>query len=200
MTAVKSLDGFEIIRRLPDGRWEVKNPRGAVLRILILNCRSCRKTNIPPSLFHQPTGECIKCIADRASDLDARKLRQNRMEGLAAANNAEKRRRRMVALAKPVWRDQAAIRKIYKEARAKTEATGIPHHVDHYYPIQGDWCCGLHVHQNLRVLPMMENCTKSAGHPMEDSPALQAALDELGESGLTKAKFEMLRDARLVRC
>lgn len=199
-TAVRSLEGYQIVRRLPDGRWEVKNPSGKTLRIAILNCRSCRKTNVPQSAFNQFTGECLECSGERARTAEKAKLRKHKIGRLSDADTGIKRRQRMEAIAKPDWRDLAEIRRIYKEAREKTKATGIVHHVDHYYPIQGDWCCGLHVHQNLRVLPMSENCSKNNGHPMENSPALQAALDELGEVGLAQEKIRMMKAAGLVRC
>lgn len=52
---------------------------------------------------------------------------------------------------------------------------GMEHrpNVDHYYPLQGIVCCGLHVHHNLRVIPASQNCSKSNEHPMDSSPALE---------------------------
>lgn len=197
---VRSLEGYQIVRRLPDGRWEVKNPRGQAVRIAIFVCRACKKINVPAASFNQAVGECIACISKREAESREKSLRRHRIERLSGADTAVKRRQRMSALAKPQWRNHKEIRKVYKAARAKTVETGIPHHVDHYYPIQGDWCCGLHVHQNLRVLPVRENSQKCNSHPMEDSPALRWALEELGEAGLSQAKFEMLRDVRLVQC
>lgn len=196
MSGVRSLDGYQVIRRLPNGRWEVKNPNGRMLTIVILNCRTCRKINVPSSSFNQTTNQCLACTSVILAEREAvrqRDIRLHRIKRLAGEDNASKRRQRIAALAKPIWRDKKAIGKIYKEARAKTKATGIPHHVDHYYPIQGDWCCGLHVHQNLRILPMRENCSKNNGHPMGDSPALQAAFEEMGEVGLARARREMWR-------
>lgn len=74
-------------------------------------------------------------------------------------------------------RDRQAISSIYKEAKRLTRETGIAHHVDHIYPIKGALCCGLHVHQNLRVLQAVENIAKSNTHPLDESPALEGMSD-----------------------
>ncbi len=39
--------------------------------------------------------------------------------------------------------------------------TGIKHHVDYFYPLQGKTMCGLHVETNLRVIPALDNLRKS---------------------------------------
>lgn len=62
--------------------------------------------------------------------------------------------------ATPKWADMEAIDRIYAECRNRTEATGVPHHVDHIYPIQGLTSTGLHVQWNLQILTASENCRK----------------------------------------
>lgn len=54
----------------------------------------------------------------------------------------------------PPWADQVEIRKIYKEARAK----GMT--VDHIIPLRGELVSGLHVHNNLQLLPTSANSSK----------------------------------------
>jgi hypothetical protein len=58
--------------------------------------------------------------------------------------------------ATPSWADHEAIREIYKRAAEE----GMT--VDHIIPLQGDNVCGLHVENNLQLLPMVENSRK--GH------------------------------------
>lgn len=72
------------------------------------------------------------------------------------------KRRAAVARATPAWADMTKIAAVYAEADAITAATGIQHHVDHFYPVQGRRVSGLHVHNNLRVLLAKANLSKGA--------------------------------------
>jgi len=49
----------------------------------------------------------------------------------------------------------------YQLAAMLTQASGIPHHVDHIIPLQGKNVSGLHTFSNLRVIPGTENVKKS---------------------------------------
>ncbi len=62
----------------------------------------------------------------------------------------------------PVWADIAETRKFYEEARRLSEQTGQPHEVDHILPLRGRLVSGLHVHNNLRVVPRRVNRQKGA--------------------------------------
>lgn len=62
--------------------------------------------------------------------------------------------------ATPPWANLDAIEVVYQEAIDLTNATGVPHHVDHDRPLNSKLVCGLHVHYNLRVVPATENIKK----------------------------------------
>ena len=60
----------------------------------------------------------------------------------------------------PSWANLETIKKIYQEAIVLTKATGVPHEVDHIYPLQSKYMCGLHVENNLQILTKKENLSK----------------------------------------
>jgi hypothetical protein len=63
----------------------------------------------------------------------------------------------------PPWltkKDFVMIESFYKLANEKTLQTGFAWHVDHIVPLQGKLVSGLHVPQNLRVIPWNENVSK----------------------------------------
>lgn len=81
-------------------------------------------------------------------------------EQLRTAKSAGERRAARMMLATPEWADFDKIQAIYEERDRLTQATGIPHHVDHIEPLAGRLVCGLHVHWNLRAIPATDNIKK----------------------------------------
>lgn len=63
--------------------------------------------------------------------------------------------------ATPSWANQDQIKRIYAACAKITEQTGIEHHVDHIIPLQGENVCGLHVENNLAIIPAKMNLQKS---------------------------------------
>ena len=64
-----------------------------------------------------------------------------------------------LARATPAWADLGQIYRIYNEA-ADMREVGIPATVDHIYPLAGELVCGLHVHENLRIVTAADNSWK----------------------------------------
>ena len=60
--------------------------------------------------------------------------------------------------ASPSWGGDCS--PVYEFARQLKELTGWDWHVDHIIPLQGENVCGLHIPQNLQVVPALLNQRK----------------------------------------
>jgi len=151
-----------------------RNRQGALVRIELRRCSECQKR------YRVDVGFCQPCADEAKAASQSRELarhRERRLFRYQADGSSAAMRKAMMMRAAPAWRDRAAISSIYREAKRLTLETGVPHHVDHIYPIKGMLSCGLHVHQNLRVLEASENIAKSNTHPLGESPALEGMTD-----------------------
>ena len=96
---------------------------------------------------------------DKYLDISADWKRRNR-----GHTNAKTRERRLAQIQRtPKWltdQDFADIKKFYDLAHELSQAYGFPWHVDHIIPLQGKTVSGLHVVDNLQVIPGSENSRK----------------------------------------
>jgi hypothetical protein len=102
----------------------------------------------------------------RASHLDQEKA--FRVKWVAA--NKDKlaakaaKRRALKFQATPSWVDWEKVLALYSDAQTRTAETGKPYHVDHIVPLKSDIVCGLHWHENMKVIPGIENLSKGNRH------------------------------------
>lgn len=87
------------------------------------------------------------------------------LSGITKRKTNSAKRRTQLLNATPVWSNLNMIEQIYEQATQITFDTGIPHQVDHYYPLKGKTVCGLHVPSNLRIITKQENHQKNNKHP-----------------------------------
>lgn len=92
------------------------------------------------------------------------KVREWRKANPGAHDANNWRRRAAKTCATPAWADPDAMRAIYAEAKRMQRDTGIKMHVDHIVPLISKLVCGLHVENNLQILPARENGRKSNRH------------------------------------
>lgn len=82
---------------------------------------------------------------------------------LHAANVAAHRALKLMA--QPSWVKREELAAFYIEAKRKTLITGIPHEVDHIWPLKGRGFVGLNVPWNLQVITWKENNSKRNKRP-----------------------------------
>lgn len=83
-----------------------------------------------------------------------KKNNRNRQTALQA------KRRACKLNATPSWANLSDIERVYAVADKTTKLTGVQHHVDHIIPLQGKNVCGLHVFDNLCIIPAKMNLQK----------------------------------------
>lgn len=65
-----------------------------------------------------------------------------------------------VKRATPAWANKFVMDEAYRLAALRTKVTGYQWNVDHIVPLNGANVCGLHVHNNLCIIPAVENRKK----------------------------------------
>lgn len=98
----------------------------------------------------------------------------------ALRNSYSAKWRRECRRATPDWANFEKITEIYDESTQRTKQSGISHHVDHIVPVQGKHVTGLHIHQNMRIIPATDNVKK------------RARLDETLVIALMKLDWELI--------
>ena len=130
-------------------RWHEKNPERVneyKRRWREKNREQVRETN---RRWRKQNSERQRELTRRWGQQNSHKIRAN-----------TNRRRANKKQATPSWADHAAINSVYAEVVKLEKETKIKYHVDHIYPLQSDYMCGLHVAENLQILPGPENLSK----------------------------------------
>ena len=95
-----------------------------------------------------------------------RQANKSKVNALAKAYKVRKKNRM------PKWVDKEhmwLIKEAYELAQLRTKLFGFSWHVDHIIPIQGELVSGLHVIENLQVIPGIENIKKKNRFEINDA-------------------------------
>lgn len=98
----------------------------------------------------------------REAHPEAKKVWDQENGHLHCANVA--RRKAQKTKATPAWANDFFIREVYHLAKLRSAITGFPWHVDHIVPLRSKRVCGLHVENNLQIIPAQSNALKSNRH------------------------------------
>ena len=74
------------------------------------------------------------------------------------------RRQAQQLRATPKWANEFFIDEAYHLAALRTKMLGFKWHVDHIVPLRSKVVCGLHVHNNIQVIPAVMNIKKGNRH------------------------------------
>ena len=134
---------------------------------LAIWCKECAKANALSHYKNRPRDERLK-VKRLWQDKNRESVNQYNNEWRKKNPHKhaakEAKRRALKNKATPAWLtdcDKAHILRFYKLAALMGEITGQKYHVDHVVPLKGKNVCGLHVPNNLRVIPAKDNLEKS---------------------------------------
>lgn len=102
--------------------------------------------------------------AEHREELNAyerERSKADRLENPGKYRAKDAQRRKAARQATPPWANLKRIEKIYMLAAWASKYTAEPLEVDHIIPLQHERICGLHVENNLQVIPLSENRSKA---------------------------------------
>ena len=132
-------------------------------------CKQCRKETCAKSFSKRYTKNKKEILAKcteyywKNRDAHLQKLKKYRESSKGKATKCNLQRQREAAKFKrtPKWADQEKIKAYYDVCAFFNEVNGYTkYHVDHIVPLKGNKVSGLHVHNNLQILPAKENMSK----------------------------------------
>lgn len=133
-------------------------------------CSAARSADQFPNNARYASGKfpwCKACVAAKDTQYRASRNANTRLWRRANAHKVKARKRlekQYIRQATPRWAERFFIEEAYALAELRSRVTGYAWHVDHVIPLRGRGVCGLHVHNNLQVVPAAVNLKKGNLH------------------------------------
>lgn len=131
-------------------------------------CKSCHKAYASQHYQvnkdrYRETARAWK-LANPGYDTEGQRVRaaRRRTEQPDKVNANTAARKSYIKRATPSWANKFFIAEAYHIAKVREKMLGGKWHVDHIIPLRGKTVCGLHVENNLQVIPAKVNLTKHA--------------------------------------
>lgn len=121
-------------------------------------CRICHRASVKLARARHPETRKKNRLLHRERELAVNRAYKKNNPSTVARINRE--RGAAIRRATPAWANKFFISEAYDLAQRRTKVLGAPWHVDHIVPIQNPLVCGLHVENNLRVIPSAHNLSK----------------------------------------
>ncbi len=104
----------------------------------------------------------VVCSAYAKANRDKFRLANSNYYKRNPAKSAAKvaNRKAIKLSATPKWANTKDIEVIYEKCKRLTKWLGVKHHVDHIVPLNSKLVCGLHVDDNLQIIPAIDNIIK----------------------------------------
>lgn len=131
-------------------------------------CRECAKAynrahyKANASVFIERATEWRKENTELHNAHTRASKKAGRVKHAARINADNAMRREEVRRATPPWANKFFIAEAYHIAKVREKMLGGSWHVDHIIPLRGKTVCGLHVENNLQVIPASVNLKKHA--------------------------------------
>jgi len=138
-------------------KWKAKDPERA--RTLAAAAAK-RRYYKDPAAARSTTKEWREANPEKVKLMGKKQREKHRDKRVASTAKYKANKRN----ATPLWADSFLIQEAYHLAMLRSQMTGFKWHVDHTVPINSKKVCGLHVVENLQVIPASINQRKSNIH------------------------------------